>query len=229
MATFVVKSDSSLTREFFAHVEDKLFPCVGAKSALATNGIATLACRDITSAWDDLRIHEALCAFGRTDKAGAGPATFRSFAVLFQAPSKLDEQRFETAMWDRLQSLCEKDAWLSYRPDRRVATDPNDPDFAFSVGGAAYFVVGMHPAASRASRRTPMPALVFNPFSQFQLLRDDGRYTRMSDVIRARDEAACGAPNPMLAHHGEASAARQFSGRITGADWICPLSGRSDG
>ena len=41
--------------------------------------------------------------------------------------------------------------------DPRVSDDPANPHFAFSVGGTAFFVVGLHPQASRIARRTPCP------------------------------------------------------------------------
>lgn len=211
-----------LQQDFFSFLEASGFPCVGAKSALATGMIATLQARDLSSAWDDLNIHRRLCTFGEEVKAAGGKG-FRSFAVLFDAPRKLSETEFERAMWIRLQSLRDKDRWLSYRGDPRVSHDPASPEFAFSIGGEGYFVVGMHPGSSRRSRRTPMPVLVFNPFSQFEQLREDGRYDRMSEVVRRRDEVACGSPNPMLQHHGEDSAAKQFSGRAVDDRWVCPL------
>ena len=38
-----------------------------------------------------------------------------------------------------------------------------------------------------------------------------------------RDEALTGSRNPMLARHGEASEARQYSGRAVDEDWRCPF------
>jgi len=216
-----VASNSDVETEFRGFIRRMDFPCVGAKAALAAGSIETITARDITSSWDDVRIHEELCAFSR--KLQDDARSFLSFAVLFQQPHALDEQTFEKIMWARLQSIQDKDHWLSYRPDARVARDPNSPDFAFSVGGEAYFVVGMHPGSSRQSRRMPMPVLVFNPFMQFQQLREAGRYGRMSEVVRTRDAQMCGSENPMLADHGTAPVARQFSGRIVGEDWRCPL------
>jgi FPC/CPF motif-containing protein YcgG len=216
-----VADNSDVETEFDAFIRRIDFPCVGAKAALAAGSIETITARDITSSWDDLRIHEHLCAFSK--KLRDDSRSFRSFAVLFEQPHALDELVFEKIMWTRLQSIQDKDHWLSYRPDARVARDPNSPDFAFSVGGEAYFVVGMHPGSSRQSRRTPMHALIFNPFMQFQQLREAGKYSRMSDVVRSRDIAVCGSENPMLADHGTAPVARQFSGRTVGEDWRCPL------
>ena len=36
-----------------------------------------------------------------------------------------------------------------------------------------------------------------------------------------------GSINPMLARHGDASEARQYSGRAVGGDWVCPFQGRA--
>ena len=213
-----------LHEEFQSFLRAPGFPCVGAKSALAAGKIETVIARDMRSAWDDLRLHERLAAFSaKLDETHDG---FRSFIVLFEEPRRLDEKEFDALLWARLQSLRDKDHWLSYPYDARVARDPDRPDFAYSIGGQGYFVVGMHPGASRLSRRTPMPALAFNPFSQFEQLRRAGKYDRMSAVVRTRDAQLCGSPNPMLAHHGESSAARQFSGVMVDETWECPLTTR---
>jgi FPC/CPF motif-containing protein YcgG len=217
-----VIENHELCAAFRRFIDQRLFPCVGAKSALAHRAIEVVPARDIRSAWDDLAVHERLCAF--SDALADSTSGLRSFAVVFGGPHHLTEAEFETALWERLQSLRDKDRWLSYTHDPAVARDPASPDFAYSVGGAAYFVVGMHPRASRVSRRTPMPALVFNPFAQFERLRQDGAFDRMSSVIKKRDLAVCGSENPMLADHGETSAARQFSGRAVEDSWTCPFS-----
>ena len=122
-----------------------------------------------------------------------------------------------------------KDDWLGQQPDPRVAHDPDDPHFAMSFGGEAFFVVGLHPEASRPGRRFEVPAMVFNLHDQFEQLRAEGRYGPLSSAIRERDRALAGSDNPMLAEHGTISPARQYSGRAVGADWRCPYSGRRGG
>lgn len=212
---------AELTHAFFAFVRDRDFPCAGAKAALAADSLRVVTARNLTSGWDDLTIHQQLCAFGEAVRAGE--QNFQSLAVLFDGPEDLDEAAFEAVFWERLQSLRDKDRWLSYRHDSRVDPDPQSAAFAFSIGGEAFFVVGMHPKSSRASRRTPMPVMVFNPFSQFERLREEGRYERMSEVIKQRDTDLCGSPNLMLSDHGNGPTARQFSGRAVDDDWKCPL------
>ena len=135
----------------------------------------------------------------------------------------MTEAAFEAALWQRLQSFADKDHWLGQRFDDAVSPDPQDPHFSLSFGGEAYFAVGLHPNASRPARRFAHPAIVFNLHAQFERLREEGRFERMRDRIMARDVALAGDANPMLADHGEASAARQFSGRSVDETWACPF------
>ena len=91
------------------------------------------------------------------------------------------------------------------------------------AGGTAYFIVGLHPQASRDARRTPTPTLVFNLHEQFEELRASGRFPSMRDKIRERDLHLQGTVNPMVADHGQDSEARQYSGRQVGPGWTAPF------
>ena len=104
-----------------------------------------------------------------------------------------------------------------------MSADPESAQFSYSFGGRALFVVGLHPASSRMSRRFGWPALVFNPRSQFERLRAAGKFERLRDAVRDRDVALQGTPNPNLADFGEMSEARQYSGRATEPEWRCPF------
>ncbi len=203
------------------HVADRAFPCVGAKAAMARGTLNVLACTRLDSAWDDLRIHDGLVEFAAAYRAD--PTLFRSFAVVFDGPEDLDETTFEAALWQRIQSLSDKDVWRGQPYDTRVSHDPTDSHFSLSFGGEAFFVVGLHPHASRPARRFARPTLVFNLHDQFEQLRADGRYETMREAIMVRDEAIAGSRNPMLARHGEVSEARQYSGRAVDAAWRCPF------
>ena len=204
------------------HVEERSFPCVGAKSALARGTLHIEPAWSITSGWDDNRLHDLLLEWS-ADYA-RNPDGLRSIAVVFGGPLTLTEAEFERALWQRIQSLSDKDQWKGQSYDDSVSPDPDDPHFSLSFGGQAYFVVGMHPNASRPARRTPYPTLVFNLHDQFERLREEGRYERMREAILNRDQAIAGDINPMLARHGEASEARQYSGRMVDQDWRCPFS-----
>lgn len=213
--------DRRIKGAFDAFVREAAFPCVGAKSALSRGTLKTVTCRSIVSAWDDLRIHRKLLAWVRDYQDD--PGLFRAIAFLFAEPADLSEAEFEDALWARLQSLADKDAWLDQPYDERVSGDPADPHFSLSFGGEAFFVVGLHPSASRPARRFECPAMVFNLHDQFERLRLEGRYERFRETILQRDFNLAGSVNPMLARHGEASEAAQYSGREVDTEWRCPF------
>ena len=208
--------------EFLAMLRDQDFPCVGAKSAAARGMIEVVPAYDITSAWNDLKIHDALLAWAW--RYADDPHGLRSLVVIFDGPTDLSEEDFEAALWERVQSLADKDAWRGQTYDPSVSGDPDNPKFSLSFGGQAFFVVGLHPAASRPARRFARPAMVFNLHDQFERLREEGRYEKMRKTIISRDIELAGTPNPMLARHGEASEARQYSGRVVDETWKCPFS-----
>ncbi len=212
---------------FRAFIRNADFPCVGAKSALSKGQMRVLVARDITSAWDDMRIYPALMAFAARYRRQ--PDLFQSFAVIFEGPGDLDETCFERHLWDRVQSLADKDAWLGHPWDGRVSHEPGNPHFSLSFAGEAFFVVGLHPNASRPARRFSSPVLVFNLHAQFEQLREAGRYDKLRSSILQRDEALAGSVNPMLARHGDVSEARQYSGRAVDEGWRCPFRPRGTG
>ncbi|MBA3896403.1 MAG: YqcI/YcgG family protein [Sphingomonadaceae bacterium] len=199
-----------------------LFPCVGAKSALAKGQIKAVVARSIASAWNDLAIHAALMRFA--GGYARDRKLFQSLAVIFEGPRTLDERVFEKNMWSRLQSMSDKDKWLGQPYDQAVSPDPANPHFSLSFAGHAFFVVGLHPRASRKARRFVAPTMIFNLHDQFERLRAQGRYEKLRDAILDRDEDYSGTLNPMLSRHGEHSEARQYSGRAVGDDWRCPFS-----
>lgn len=205
----------------FDHVKAPDFPCVGAKAALARGTLEVLACNRIDSAWDDVRIHDRLLHFAH--EYARDKTMFRSFAVIFDGPEDFDEPTFERALWDRVQSLSDKDVWRGQHYDPSVSADPDNPHFSLSFGGEAFFIVGLHPNASRPARRFERPTMVFNLHDQFERLRAEGKYEGMREKILTRDEALAGSRNPMLSRHGDASEARQYSGRIVDAAWQCPF------
>jgi FPC/CPF motif-containing protein YcgG len=211
-----------LKDQFEDFIRARDFPCVGAKSALARETLRIVICRSIRSGWNDLVMHRELVDWSRQSREDK--ADFRSLAFIFDDAEPLSEREFEQALWDRVQSLTEKDAWLGLPYDHRVSNDPDDPHFSLSFGGEAFFVVGMHPTASRPARRFARPVLVFNLHDQFERLRAEGRFEAIRSSIVERDRKLAGSVNPMLARHGEASEAAQYSGRLVGPNWRCPFS-----
>lgn len=216
------RRDHAIVQQFEKFVGANGYPCVGAKAALASPASSYFIARDICSSWDDLAIHRSLCNF--VTRAGAGDGRLRSHIVLFEEATPLSEEVFESALWERVSSISQKDQWMGCPHDAAVSADPDDTRFGVSVGGKAFFVVGMHPGASRPARRFERAAMIFNLHEQFSILRQDGRYGKMKEAIRARDVVLAGSINPMLADHGEISEARQYSGRAVDTGWRCPFS-----
>jgi uncharacterized protein len=202
-------------------VQSEAFPCVGAKSAYALGGLRVIEAGDFTSGEHDAAIHRAITEFGA--EALKEEAGLLSFACLFRHAPRMSEAEFEAALWTRAQGLHDIDAASGAPWADGVAREPDAADFSFSVGGVAYFVVGLHPGASRAARRFCRPALVFNPHLQFERLRADGRYYQMQSIIREREIARNGSINPMLSDFGSGREAAQYSGRQVDQGWTCPL------
>jgi FPC/CPF motif-containing protein YcgG len=215
----------SVEAAFEAFVDAAAFPCLGAKASRSRGQLLLVRARDLTRADDDIAITGHLQALS---EPANGPS-FISVAVLFPASPMLGESAFERALWERLAAIHAIDR-RRYGWDPRVSDDPASPSFSMSVGGKAFYVVGLHPEASRPARRFQCPVLVFNLHSQFEQLRADGRYDKLREAIVQRDVAYAGSTNPMLAVHGRSSEARQYSGRQVDADWVCPFSpaGRGD-
>lgn len=211
--------NAGLVRAFEALVERRSFPCLGAKAALKRQALECVCAGDIRSARQDRCLAGELQAFAASTDADD---MFVSKAILFPRSPALSEIEFEAALWERLRAIHlidrEQHGW-----DGSVSDDPQSPRFSMSIGGRGFFVVGMHPRASRPARRFQCPVMVFNLHSQFEHLRADGRYGKLRAAIIARDVMLAGSSNPMLAVHGQHSEARQYSGRHVGDDWACPF------
>lgn len=206
-------------RAFEAFIGRPAFPCLGAKASQARGQLQTLCVHDIASARDDRRITRYLQAFAAQAE---GDGLFVSLAILFPCSVRLSEPAFEAALWQRLRAIHAIDR-ASHDWDGSVSAATTSANFSMSVGGKAFYVVGLHADASRPARRFRCPVLVFNLHRQFERLRAEGRYEKLRQAIIQRDIAYAGSPNPMLAVHGKSSEARQYSGRQVGADWVCPF------
>lgn len=214
-------ANTNLTEDFESWIRSVDFPCVGAKSALSKGQMNILIARDMRSNWDDVRIYDSIkkiVANYRKDKL-----LFQTLVVIFEQPLVLDEATFERYLWLRAESLTNKDGWHGKSYDQRVSSDPEDPHFSLSFEEEAFFIVGVHPNASRPARRFRAPTLVFNIHDQFERLREEGRYEKLREKIIERDVALAGSVNPMLSRHGESSEARQYSGRAVSDEWKCPF------
>lgn len=196
------------------------YPCVGARSALShrsywfgvypglgTTEAALSLCHDLYEFSHEYAVLEH---------------NFVTFIAVFEGDSPCNELEFEQRLWLQLQNMHDVDAkYFDWDPS--VSGDSKAPDFSFSLGCRAYFVVGLHALASRFARQTRQPVLAFNLHELFEKLRDRGQYDKIKNVIRARDQRLQGSVNPVLQTFGEGSEARQYSGRNVSDEWICPF------
>lgn len=203
---------------FRAFVLDPQYTCVGARSAVHSGSYRLGVYHELGCPRSTAALARDLAAFTR--QVDDIDAAFATFVAVFERPQDTDEESFERALWAQLQRLHDADPapW-----DPAVSSDPDDPHFSFSFAGTAFFIVGLHPGSSRLSRKFPWPALVFNPHTQFERLREQGKYARMQQVIRERERALQGDINPVLEDFGRDSEARQYSGRVVETDWRPPF------
>lgn len=210
---------------FRALVLNPQFSCVGAKSAIQKGGYRF-------GHYDELAAEESTSGLARDlfrflQEQPMLDGEFSTFVATFSNPIIHSEEQFENLLWQQLQRLYEMDAPL-HPWDPQVSDDPDNPHFAFSFATHSFFVVGLHPVASRYTRRFAWPTLVFNLHAQFEQLREEGRFERMQEVIRARETALQGSLNENLTDYGSKSDARQYSGRPVSDDWQCPFSTKKD-
>ena len=199
------------------------FSCLGAKAAFRAGEYWLGVYDEMASSASTRSLAADLQAFSvEESERDSDDRTLRTFIATFASPVCQDERAFEQLVWRQLQALHDRDG-QDHDWDPSVSADPLDPHFAFSVGGRAYFVVGLHAASSRWARRFAWPTLVFNPHQQFDRLREEGLFTRLRDQIRDRDRALQHGLNPMVSNFGEQSEARQYSGREVENDWQCPF------
>jgi FPC/CPF motif-containing protein YcgG len=210
-------TESQLVEAMFEMIGHPDYPCLGARSVFRRDRATIRVYAELAGDETAVVLLRDLRTFAEQVDLDRG---FASFIAVFRGPEIADEKGFEQLLWAQLRALHAEDE-EPWSPG--VSADPGDQHFAFSAAGTAYFVVGLHPKASRDARRAAVPTLVFNLHEQFEELRASGRYHRMRDLIRERDEQLQGSVNPMVSDHGTVSEARQYSGREVGPAWEAPF------
>jgi uncharacterized protein len=203
--------------QLYALVSAHGFPCLGGRAAINRKAYRFALYQELGTLASARHLRHDLTSFIR-EVPSLGELT--TFMACFVEPRLAGEREFEGLLWVQLQALHDLDQtpW-----DARVSPDPDDARFAFSFGGHAFFVVGLHAGSSRWSRRFAWPTLVFNLMSQFERLRATHRFGRFQRAIRAREMVLQGGINPNL----DKSDACQYAGRVTDPAWRCPLQVRT--
>lgn len=209
---------------FRALVLNPRFSCVGAKSAVQRGFYRTGLYGTMGAPEAAMGLARDLFAFVE-DQSAFDDGGFSTFVASFEQPVVANEAEFERLVWTQLQQLHDEDR-LYFPWDETVSSDPTDGSFEFSFGERAFFVVGLHPASSRLTRRFAFPTLVFNAHYLFERLRQQGRFDKIQQAIQGREIALQGSLNPNLANFGHASDARQYSGRPVEENWKCPFQRR---
>lgn len=200
---------------------DADFACVAARSVLNRGTYRLGIYDDLGSADAAMGLCHDLYEFSHEFAPGRHP--FTSFIAAFRGPGIGSEAAFEKLLWQQLQLMHGIDARY-FDWDSTVSKDPDSPKFSFSIGGRAFYVVGLNPCASRKARSTLCEScLVFNGHDQFEALRANGKYGLLQKAIRERDIATQGSINPMLDDFGTSSEARQYAGRAVPEGWRCPF------
>lgn len=209
-----------VVEEYLSFLENKEFPCIAAKAALARQQVKCMVAGNMACPKDDTGILQFLYEF--VEEYRMSKDFYHTATIVFSGPQIDDEKLFDELLWQRLQALEILDA-ENYSYDNRVESDPSSSSFSFSIKEEAFYIIGLHPASSRQARQFKYPALVFNPHAQFEQLRSTTKYEVMKNTVRKRDIALSGSVNPMLQDFGESSEVFQYSGRKYDETWQCPL------
>ena len=208
----------SIDDEFKNFILNEEHPCIMAKSLFKMKNYHLNTYQDMTDKKSLALLIRDLKEY--VDQYDFEGHQFQSFLAVFPNNRFANEIDFENALWESLQMLHEIDdsEW-----DPRVSDDPDSPEFSFSLGGRAFYIVGLHPESSRMARQTPYTTLVFNLHHQFDKLREMGTYHSVRNTIRKNDEALQGNINPVLEDYGADTETKQYSGRKVEETWKCPF------
>lgn len=201
---------------FRSKITDSTFSCVGAKACMNKMSYTYCIAGRLGTKKSAHIIYDSMGAYLTQKSTFDTP--FTSFITFFEKED-IPAVDFEKRLWTQLSLLAKMD---DTRSDPMYSTNPNDANFALSLRGDAFFVIGLTPSHPRMCRRFDYPTLVFNPMSQFHDLRKKGLFTRIQRTVRMREEKWHGGINPNLLFENQ-SDALQYSGLPVSHDWQCPI------
>ena len=209
---------SSVDSKIKELVEQKDYPCIGALRAIKKGDYRVGVYKGFGTGHSSQLLKDDLLTFlteqKKTDSA------YLTFIASFPEDFILSETDFENRLWQELSavSALDQSPW-----DPQFSEDPKDKKFCFSLGGSAFFVVGLHAKSSRESRTFHYPTLIFNLYEQFEIITRLGQYESMVDINRKKALSFDGDVNPMVEKYGEMWESIQFSGKQNGKEWKCPF------
>jgi FPC/CPF motif-containing protein YcgG len=207
----ILTNSPTTLKAFLEYIESEMFACVAAKTAaLMKTMIHRDCCADnkvtIKDAYGFLKEFVSQCE--QISKANS------SFVLSFSDKTFTDDAGFETFLWETLNQLHNLDFESGLDWSDECSSDPNSPQFGFSILGEPFFIVGLHSNASRISRCSPFPALVFNVHRQFNYLKRTGTFEKLQAEIRRRELLIQGSINPNI-------------NNVSIPGWKCPFSKKS--
>lgn len=189
----------------------KSHPCMGARAAAGSDGLFLSVLGDMSSVASAFFFLQDLeDYFSISDDLDPKK---KSLAVAFLEEPIETQDEFALKYWCFAQTLHDIDC-LRFPWDGQVSNDVNSPDFELSLCGRAIFTTTLNPQNPRFARKFGFPVWVINQHTQFNHLREIGRFSSWQKSIREADAKIdpSGESNPILVDHGYGSAAKQLAG-----------------
>jgi FPC/CPF motif-containing protein YcgG len=219
----IISSDEECTmkEEFREHIMSKYFPYLNAKIVFQRNTFYfgfydILASKHTTM----LLWHHLMDFINRQSDFWTNNQIFTRYVACFRTLRDIDEIVFERLLWKQLQLIHAEDVQNGIKWAENDSDNPTDSNFIFSIGGRAFFIVGLHPNSSRKARRFQTPTITFNSLDQFTNLRQLKMFNEVKQVIRNNDLLQNKSINPNLIINHQKSDAFEYSGKLIHEDWI---------
>ena len=211
-------SDRDTYQAIGSLLSDRNYPCIAAIRSFAHGDFVVGSYPGFGSGRSSQDIAQDLKYFLK--KQASSQSSYFTYFAQFKGGDDLTESEFENALWHELSCIASLSgaSW-----DPTFSDNPEDKNFCFSFEGKAFFVVGLHPNASRKARKFRQPLLIFNLYDQFKQLMIEGKYDAMVKVNREKDRKFQGSVNPMAEKYAESWESIQFSGSENPSNWKCPF------
>ena len=207
---------SAVIGAFRGFVLNPTFVCVGAKAAVNHETYRL-------GVYDRLASPEATAGLSRDlyeflHEIGSEDHEFTTFIATFREPTDLEEIEFEKQLWEH--SRCCTTAMplctTGIRPSAVTRTTRTSRSASPATPASSSACTR---AARGCARHFPWPTLVFNPHAQFERLREAGKFEKMKEVVRQREEELEGSVSPVSADFGADTEAKQYAGREVEPEW----------